>query len=344
MTATADSCELRTTARVDSATPTVTQGFHGYPLDCGRYDDDDSMYLERDVLRVRRRRLPRATMAMTATMTSTATMTTPATMTRSCPTASRATPRADAGGDGAGSCYRSTTTRGLQHPRPCYVCDTNCDDLCPTASPIDWLCRRRLLRDRRSAAPTRRSASSSSMRSAVAPGDPTAPNPHAHGDADGGAPFPRPRRCPTPAPIPRPTAEPTAPTTPPSPAPTAMPIPMPTPKPTPVPSPVPTVVGCTNGVLDTAHGETDIDCGGAYCPACGVGAACSVADDCGSGWCVGATCAAAPTTCRRPRRRRLAIAAAVDAADARADDAIADDAADARADGQARPSCRSVSA
>ena len=69
----------------------------------------------------------------------------------------------------------------------------------------------------------------------------------------------------------------------------------PTTIPTPVPYPVPTVAGCTNGVLDTAHGEADVDCGGAYCPACGIGAACAVADDCSSGWCVGATCAAAPT-------------------------------------------------
>ena len=73
------------------------------------------------------------------------------------------------------------------------------------------------------------------------------------------------------------------------------PTPLPAPAPTPVPAPVPTLATCTNGVLDTASGETDIDCGGAYCPPCGIGKACAVTRDCGSKWCVDATCAAAPT-------------------------------------------------
>ena len=74
--------------------------------------------------------------------------------------------------------------------------------------------------------------------------------------------------------------------------------------------PVPTVAGCTNGVLDTAHGEADVDCGGAYCPACGIGAACAVAGDCGSG-------------CVSERRARRADRAP----DVGADDAVADAAA-----------------
>ncbi len=40
--------------------------------------------------------------------------------------------------------------------------------------------------------------------------------------------------------------------------------------------------------------ETDVDCGGGDCPACGVGMACQQAIDCGSGLCTSGTCAPAP--------------------------------------------------
>lgn len=43
---------------------------------------------------------------------------------------------------------------------------------------------------------------------------------------------------------------------------------------------------CENGVLDTANGETDIDCGGSACRKCAGGRHCEVAGDCFNGQCV----------------------------------------------------------
>lgn len=46
---------------------------------------------------------------------------------------------------------------------------------------------------------------------------------------------------------------------------------------------------CTNGALD--EDETDLDCGGALCPACGAGAGCIADIDCETGWCDAKICA-----------------------------------------------------
>merc|ERR1719487_2777063 len=88
------------------------------------------------------------------------------------------------------------------------------------------------------------------------------------------APTALPIPAPTPAPIPAPTALPTPRPTTAAPT-TAHPTtPIPTPVPTPVPVPVPTLAECMNGVHDTGHGETDVDCGGDYCPPCSAGSTC----------------------------------------------------------------------
>jgi hypothetical protein len=67
----------------------------------------------------------------------------------------------------------------------------------------------------------------------------------------------------------------------------------PTPAPSTVPSPGPTAAYCTDGRVN--KGETDVDCGGADCPACAVGGRCVVNDDCESRACVGSVCVDAPT-------------------------------------------------
>lgn len=41
--------------------------------------------------------------------------------------------------------------------------------------------------------------------------------------------------------------------------------------------------------------ETDIDCGGSFCPPCGAGKKCGRARDCQSGLCVNLVCASPPT-------------------------------------------------
>lgn len=64
------------------------------------------------------------------------------------------------------------------------------------------------------------------------------------------------------------------------------------------------VVSCTNGVRDGS--ETDVDCGGAACPACALGKKCSTVSDCENGECDAAskicvckrlTCADVTATC-----------------------------------------------
>ncbi len=52
---------------------------------------------------------------------------------------------------------------------------------------------------------------------------------------------------------------------------------------------------CTDRMLN--QDETDIDCGGAVCGGCGVGALCAAPRDCRSGRCTGGHCEAAPGTC-----------------------------------------------
>src|SRR6185503_17208481 len=55
---------------------------------------------------------------------------------------------------------------------------------------------------------------------------------------------------------------------------------------------------CSDGIFNGVPGqwqETDIDCGGAHCPACPPGAACAVDADCDlghcdQGWCGGYSC------------------------------------------------------
>jgi len=46
---------------------------------------------------------------------------------------------------------------------------------------------------------------------------------------------------------------------------------------------------CTNGLRDGT--ETDVDCGGRACPACGVDLGCVAGTDCASGFCAWDTCA-----------------------------------------------------
>merc|ERR1719487_1842131 len=79
--------------------------------------------------------------------------------------------------------------------------------------------------------------------------------------------------------------------------PSAVPVPAPTPEPTFVPTPAPTLAECTNGALDTAIGETDVDCGGDNCPPCGLNEACSEDSDCFTGGICGSTdvCLYTPT-------------------------------------------------
>jgi hypothetical protein len=52
---------------------------------------------------------------------------------------------------------------------------------------------------------------------------------------------------------------------------------------------------CENG--EKGGNETDIDCGGGTCGACGVGASCEAGPDCGSGICMGHVCIAPPAQC-----------------------------------------------
>lgn len=54
--------------------------------------------------------------------------------------------------------------------------------------------------------------------------------------------------------------------------------------------------GCTNGALDP--GESDVDCGGTSCPACGLGERCAAGADCESGSCVGDRCVPMSDECR----------------------------------------------
>jgi len=50
------------------------------------------------------------------------------------------------------------------------------------------------------------------------------------------------------------------------------------------------VAHCENAMPDPAAGETDTDCGGPDCDACGLGQACSVPSDCAEGECLGGFC------------------------------------------------------
>ncbi|GMI38814.1 hypothetical protein TeGR_g13533, partial [Tetraparma gracilis] len=101
-------------------------------------------------------------------------------------------------------------------------------------------------------------------------------------------PSPTPRPA-TPSPTPAPTADdstrsPTrAPTYSPTQSPTSSPTKNPTPSPSPAPTPrpttpAPTVATCSNGGLD--WGETDVDCGGPFCPSCDAGKQCDRTGDC----------------------------------------------------------------
>lgn len=48
------------------------------------------------------------------------------------------------------------------------------------------------------------------------------------------------------------------------------------------------IESCQDGLAN--QDETDVDCGGAMCPSCGLDAACLVDGDCGSGWCSALVC------------------------------------------------------
>merc|ERR1719454_337516 len=126
---------------------------------------------------------------------------------------------------------------------------------------------------------------------------------------------PLPLRLPPPPPPPLPPPPPptSAPTVPPGDPtaaptvfpgdPTALPVPAPTPTMTLVPTPMPTMAECTNGVHDTddAIGETDVDCGGDFCPPCGLNEVCAVDSDCfNGGSCIGLVCLYPPTTTPTP--------------------------------------------
>jgi hypothetical protein len=90
---------------------------------------------------------------------------------------------------------------------------------------------------------------------------------------------PTPPDAPTPAPTPAPTAPTGAPSTSPTLAPTNTPTNTPTLSPTKGPD-------CTNGAEDGT--ETDVDCGGPFCPNCEAGQRCYVDQDCKNGgvvWC-----------------------------------------------------------
>ena len=65
-----------------------------------------------------------------------------------------------------------------------------------------------------------------------------------------------------------------------------------------LPTPGPSAAYCTDGRANKA--ETDIDCGGADCPACAVGGRCLVSGDCESQACVGSVCVEAPTPVPTP--------------------------------------------
>ncbi|KAH8049699.1 hypothetical protein JL722_11765 [Aureococcus anophagefferens] len=68
----------------------------------------------------------------------------------------------------------------------------------------------------------------------------------------------------------------------------------PTASPSSAPSTVaPTPLACANGVLDGA--ETDVDCGGGVCPACGFGATCEETSDCRGGICNANVCDPRPS-------------------------------------------------
>ena len=132
------------------------------------------------------------------------------------------------------------------------------------------------------------------------------------------APSPAPSLAPSSAPTTEPTPTPTpGPTTSqkPTPVPTPVPIPAPTPVPiprpsapstlgpsaipTPVPTPRPTSATCINLVQEGT--EPDIDCGGADCPGCALGLACTADTDCSSSTCgVGDVCAIQPTPVPTP--------------------------------------------
>ena len=50
----------------------------------------------------------------------------------------------------------------------------------------------------------------------------------------------------------------------------------------------PPIETCLDGLVN--QDETDVDCGGAICPSCGLGASCGVDVDCASSWCSGQVC------------------------------------------------------
>ncbi len=110
-------------------------------------------------------------------------------------------------------------------------------------------------------------------------------------------PSPFPTYAPTALPTASLTMQPTAlPTASPTMQPTALPTALLTMQPTALPTAQPTLVGCTNNVLDTSIGETDVDCGGDSCPPCALGSACSIDSDCfGGGSCVSSVCTYTPT-------------------------------------------------
>lgn len=51
----------------------------------------------------------------------------------------------------------------------------------------------------------------------------------------------------------------------------------------------PPIASCLDGVVN--QDETDVDCGGAICPSCGIDAACLVDGDCATSWCDQLVCA-----------------------------------------------------
>ena len=59
------------------------------------------------------------------------------------------------------------------------------------------------------------------------------------------------------------------------------------------------IATCTDGIKNGA--ETDVDCGGGTCPACGLGKICGKASDCKVGTCAGGVCTALTMTFAQPQ-------------------------------------------
>jgi len=79
-----------------------------------------------------------------------------------------------------------------------------------------------------------------------------------------------------------------------------------------MPTPSPTIAECKNDVLDAGVGETDVDCGGDFCPPCALNEVCSVDSDCFTGGSCDSSslvCVYAPTALPIPAPTALPVPA-----------------------------------